>query len=129
MIEHKYHFRQKIKKVLYFYKESCKSIDRLKAHLSKEPGIEAVFSKKFPEGSFLEFCKPEQDSTILVVDDFFFDANTDEKIRKDLISCATIWTHHYGIWSHEWCITAVHECVQIRRNLFIFIFLFYLRPD
>ena len=99
VIEHKYHFRQKIKKVVYFYKESCESIDRLKSHLSKEPGVEAVFSKKFPDGNFLDFCKPEQDATILVIDDFFFDATTDEKIRKDLISCSTIWTHHYGISS------------------------------
>lgn len=83
--------------MVYFYKESCKSIDKLKAYLSKEPGVEAVFSKKFPDGNFLDFCKPEKDSTILVIDDFFFDANTDEKIRKDLKSCAGIWTHHYGM--------------------------------
>ena len=96
LIEHKYHFRQKIKKIIYFYKENCESIERLRTHLATERGVEAVFSKKFPDGNFLDFCKPVQDSTILVIDDYFFDANIDEKIRKDLISLAGIWTHHVG---------------------------------
>ena len=96
LIEHKYHFRQKIKKIVYFYKENCKSIEKLKAHLAEEREVEAVFTKKFPDGNFLDFCKPVENSTIIVVDDYFFDANIDEKIRKDLISLAGIWTHHVG---------------------------------
>lgn len=96
LIEHEYHFRQKIKKIIYFYKENCKSIERLRTYLATERGVEAVFTKKFPDGNFLDFCKPEQDSTIIVVDDFFFDANIDDKIRKDLISLAGIWMHHVG---------------------------------
>lgn len=99
IIEHEYHFHQKIKKVIFFYKETCKSIEKLKSHLAKERGIEAVFVKKFPDGNFLEFCKVEENSTIIVIDDFYWDAATDENIRSALISLSSIWNHHKSITS------------------------------
>ena len=94
IIEHEYHFQQKIKKVIYFYKETCKSIEKLKTHLSKEKGLEVLFTKKFPDGNFLDFCKVEEASTIIVIDDFYWDAATDENIRSALISLSSIWNHH-----------------------------------
>ena len=99
IIEHEYHFQQKIKKVIYIYKETCKSIEKLKSYLSKEKGLEGVFTKKFPDGNFLEFCKVEEKSTIIVIDDFYWDAATDESIRSALISLSSIWNHHKSLTS------------------------------
>ena len=99
IIEHEYHFKKKIKKLVYIYKETCKSIEKLKAHLSKEKEVEAVFTKKFPDGNFLEFCKVEENSTIIVIDDFYWDAANDENIRSALISLSSIWNHHKSIIS------------------------------
>ena len=96
LIEREYHFKQKIKKIIYFYKENCKSIEKLKADLAKEKGLEVVFSKKFPDGSFLEYCKLEQDATVIVIDDYFWDATTDGTTRSSMISLSTIWNHHNG---------------------------------
>ena len=95
LIEREYHFKQRIKKLIFFYKESCKSIEKLKIDVAKEKGLETIFTKKFPE-NFLDFCKLEQDSSVIVVDDFFWDATTDETVRSALISLASIWNHHKG---------------------------------
>lgn len=95
LIEREYHFKQRIKKLIFFYKENCKSIEKLKSHVAKEKGLEAVFSKKFPE-NFLDFCQLEQDSSVIIIDDFFWDATTDETIRSALISLSGIWNHHKG---------------------------------
>lgn len=85
--------------MIYFYKETCKSIEKLKTHLSKEKGLEVLFTKKFPDGNFLDFCKVEEASTIIVIDDFYWDAATDENIRSALISLSSIWNHHKLITS------------------------------
>ena len=61
--------------------------------------MEAVFTKKFPDGNFLEFCKVEEKSTIIVIDDFYWDAATDESIRSALISLSSIWNHHKSLTS------------------------------
>ena len=95
LIEREYHFKQRIKKLIFFYKESCKSIEKLKNNVAKEKGLETIFTKKFPE-NFLDFCKLEQDSSVIVIDDFFWDATTDETVRSALISLASIWNHHKG---------------------------------
>ena len=83
--------------MLYFYKETCPSIEKLKEYLNKEAKVETVFSKKFPDENFLEFCKLEQDSSIIVIDDYFWDAATDKTIQSALISLSSIWNHHKGV--------------------------------
>ena len=96
LIEREYHFKQRITKIVYFYKESCKSIEKLKVDLAKERGLEAVFSKKFPDGNFLEYCNLEQNATVIVIDDYFWDASTNKTVQSSLISLSTVWNHHKG---------------------------------
>ena len=41
----------------------------------------------------------EENSTIIVIDDFFWDAATDDTIRSALINLSSIWNHHKSLIS------------------------------
>ena len=94
-----------IKKILYFYKESCESIQSLKDYLATQKSIQSTFSKKIPD-DFLEFASFEKSGGNLVVfDDFYSDALTNETLREIWLKLATVYTHHHSLV----CMVTIHS--------------------
>lgn len=91
LIEHEYHFKNEIKKIIYFHREEDDSIRQLRDHFEGDSSIEVKFSKKVPDNLETWIIK---NATILVFDDF--ETYFSSKINSELLySIASVWTSHF----------------------------------
>ena len=88
--------------MIYFHKEDCAAIKKLKAYFASNTSVEALFLKRIPE-DFLESFSPKE-NTAIVFDDLHSDAISNREIGNLLYEISSVWVHHHNLY--------VFFCVQ-----------------